>query len=296
MIKTIGSSKNPVEIEDLVQKGKEWIKENQGVLEIDFNNERQIAKQFLDSIEQINISGTELLLGKLYDEIGFGKIKDEYFRILVISRLIFPVSKLKTVDYLQKYSGLSIDVQVIYRYLDKLYKTQKEEVQKISYEHTLKVLNNEISVVFYDVTTIYFQADNEDEIRKRGFSKEGRHQNPQIVLGLLVSTGGYPLAYEIFEGNKFEGYTMLPIIDAFKEKYKLEKLIVTADSGLLSKQNISELQEKDYEFILGARIKNETKKIKDEILSLKLSHGDSREKLELMSFCDLLSAKEILYE
>lgn len=160
MIKTIGSSKNLVEIEDLVQKGKEWIKENQGVLEIDFNNERQIAKQFLDSIEQINISGTELLLGKLYDEIGFGKIKDEYFRILVISRLIFPVSKLKTVDYLQKYSGLSIDVQVIYRYLDKLYKTQKEEVQKISYEHTLKVLNNEISVVFYDVTTIYFQADN----------------------------------------------------------------------------------------------------------------------------------------
>lgn len=93
---------------------------------------------------------------------------------------------------------------------------------------------------------------------------------------MLVSTGGYPLAYEIFEGNKFEGYTMLPIIDAFKEKYKLEKLIVTADSGLLSKQNISELQEKDYEFILGARIKNETKKIKDEILSLKLSHGDSR--------------------
>lgn len=276
MIKTIGSSRNPVEIEDLVQKGKEWIKENQGILEIDFNNERQTAKQFLDSIEQINISGTELLLGKLYDEIGFGKIKDEYFRILVISRLIFPVSKLKTVDYLQKYSGLSIGVQVIYRYLDKLHKTQKEEVQKISYEHTLKVLNNEISVVFYDVTTIYFQADNEDEIRKRGFSKEGRHQNPQIVLGLLVSTGGYPLAYEIFEGNKFEGYTMLPIIDAFKEKYQLEKLIITADSGLLSKQNISELQEKDYEFILGARIKNETKKIKDEILSLKLSHGQSR--------------------
>ena len=276
MIKTIGSSKNPIEIDDLIQKGKDWIKENQGILELDFNNERQTAKQFLDSIEQINISGTELLLGKLYDEIGFGKIKDEYFKILVISRLIFPVSKLKTVDYLQKYSGLSIDVQVIYRYLDKLHKTQKEEVQKISYEHTLKVLNNEISVVFYDVTTIYFQVDNEDEIRKRGFSKEGRHQNPQIVLGLLVSTGGYPLAYEIFEGNKFEGYTMLPIIDTFKEKYHLEKLIITADSGLLSKQNISELQKKDYEFILGARIKNEIKEIKDKILSLKLKHGESR--------------------
>lgn len=236
MIKTIGSSKNPIEIEKFVQKGRVWIKEKLGVLEIDFSNKRQIAKQFLDNIEQINISGTELLLGKLYDDIGFNILQDAYFKILVISRLIFPVSKLKTVDYLQKYRGLSIDVQTIYRYLDKLQKDQKEEVQKISYEHTLKILNGEISVVFYDVTTIYFQVDNEDEIRKRGFSKEGRHQNPQIVLGLLTSAGGYPLAYEIFEGNKFEGHTMLPIIDTFKEKYQLNKLVITADSGLISKK------------------------------------------------------------
>ena len=96
------------------------------------------------------------MLGQLYDEIGFNKIQDEYLKILVISRLIFPVSKLKTVDFIQKYRGVSIDVQVIYRYFDKLHKSQKEEVQKISYEHTLTVLNNEISVVFYDVTTIYF--------------------------------------------------------------------------------------------------------------------------------------------
>lgn len=276
MLKTIGSSKNPIEIERFVQKGRVWIKEKLGILEIDFSNKRQTAKQFLDNIEQIYISGTELLLGKLYDEIGFNKIQDEYFKILVISRLIFPVSKLKTVDYLQKYRGLSIDVQAIYRYLDRLHKCQKEEVLKISYEHTLKILNNEISVVFYDVTTIYFQIDNEDEIRKRGFSKEGRHQNPQIVLGLLTSAGGYPLAYEIFEGNKFEGHTMLPIIDTFKEKYQLNKLVITADSGLISKKNISELLDKEYEFIIGARIKNETQKIKNEILSLKLKHGESQ--------------------
>ena len=276
MIKTIGSSKNPIEIENFVQKGRVWIKEKLGILEIDFSNKRQNAKQLLDNIEQIHISGTELLLGKLYDEIGFDKIQDEYFKILVISRLIFPVSKLKTVDYLQKYRDLSIDVQAVYRYLDKLHKCQKEEIQKISYEHTLMILNNEISIVFYDVTTIYFQADDEDEIRKRGFSKDGKHQNPQIVLGLLTSAGGYPLAYEIFEGNKFEGHTMLPIIDAFKEKYQLNKLIITADSGLISKKNISELLEKEYEFIIGARIKNETKKIKDEILSLKLKHGESQ--------------------
>src|SRR5690606_39235015 len=132
-----------------------------------------------------------------------------------------------------------------------------------------------INVVFYDVTTVYFEIDNEDELRKPGFSKEGKHQNPQIVLGLLVSKNGYPLAYDIFEGNKFEGHTMLPLIDEFKEKYNLEQLIIVADSGLLSNQNVIELQEKNYEFILGARIKNESKSIKQKILSLKLENGES---------------------
>nr|WP_245749014.1 IS1634 family transposase [Draconibacterium orientale] len=132
------------------------------------------------------------------------------------------------------------------------------------------MLGGIVNVVFYDVTTIYFQIDDEDEIRKRGFSKEGRHQNPQIVLGLLVGLEGYPLAYEIHEGNKFKGHTILPIIDAFKAKYKLDKLIVITDTGLLSSSNVKELQKKGYEFILGARIKNESTAVKQKILSLKL--------------------------
>lgn len=90
-----------------------------------------------------------------------------------------------------------------------------------------------------------------------------------------MSVGGYPLAYEIHEGNKFEGHTMLPIVDAFRSKYSLDKLVIIADSGLLSTNNINELQEKGYEFILGARIKNENKTIKDKILSLNLENGQS---------------------
>ena len=90
---------------------------------------------------------------------------DNLFKQLVLARLCFPVSKLKTTDYLSRYQFLSIDVQVIYRYLDKLYNEQKELVQQISYQHTLKILDNKISVVFYDVTTIYFESENEDELR-----------------------------------------------------------------------------------------------------------------------------------
>lgn len=276
LIKTIGSSWNEPDIQKLVNQGNKWIKDYTGVLELDFSDELRITHQILNGIAQLTVKGTELLLGKLFSEVGFSLIEDELFRQLVIARLCYPTSKLGTTDYLYKYQNVQIDVQTVYRYLDKLYNKQKELVQTISYEHTLKILNNSISIVFYDVTTLYFEADNEDELRKTGFSKEGKHQHPQVVLGLLVSVDGYPLAYEIFEGNKFEGYTMLPVIDAFKNKYKLDKLVIVADSGLLSNENINELQTKGYEYILGARIKNEKHDIKNKILGLKLSNGESQ--------------------
>jgi transposase len=275
MIKTIGSSSDAKELAKLVLEGEQWIKSRIGQLEFDFTDEKHIAEQFLDNIEQITVHGTELLFGQIFDQIGFNNIPDLLFRQLVIARLSFPVSKLKTTDFLSKYQFFSIDVQQVYRYLDKLHKTQKERVQQISYDHSCKVLNGKISIVFYDVTTLYFETDNEDELRKTGFSKEGKHQNPQIVLGLLVSIEGYPLAYEIFEGNKFEGHTMLPVVDAFKDRYKLDNLVIIADSGLLSSENISELNKKGYEYILGARIKSETKTIKERITSLQLGDGQS---------------------
>lgn len=275
VLKTIGSSSDILEVEKLYQDGNNWIKSHTGQFEFDFTNERQQTLQFLDNIDQISVSGSDLLLGKLFDNIGFNKIDDELFRILVISRLCYPVSKLKTTDYLLRYHSLDIDVHEFYRYLDKLHSTQKEVIQQISYQHTLQVLSGEISILFYDVTTLYFEIEREDELRKTGFSKEGRHQNPQIVLGLLVSIDGYPLAYEIFDGKKFEGHTILPVIEAFKTKYEIKKIVIIADSGLLSADNISQLQSKGYEYILGARIKSEKQSIKQQIFSLGLKNGES---------------------
>lgn len=276
VVKTIGNSGYEQEVEKLFRQGQQWVKNHSGQIEFDFLDEKRLFSKFISGIQQIKVVGTELLLGKIFDQIGFNHIQDKLFRQLVIARLCFPSSKLKTTDYLQKYHSIVVDEDKVYRYLDKLYNTQKETVQQISYQHTLKVLNTEISIVFYDVTTLYFEIDHEDDLRKTGFSKEGKHQNPQIVLGLLVSIDGYPLAYEIFEGNKFEGHTMLPVIDTFKSKYNLEKLIIIADSGLLSNDNISELQSQGYEFILGARIKNEKQQIKDKIFGLNLKNGKSK--------------------
>lgn len=275
VVKTMGSSSQSMEIENLVIQGKEWIKRECGLQELDFTNYQEHTRLVLEGIEQISVCGPELLLGKLFHEIGFNRIKEDLFRQLVIARLCFPVSKLKTTDYLSKYQFLNIDVQSVYRYLDKLYKDQKELVQEISYEHTLKILEGKISIVFYDVTTIYFEIESEDELRKTGFSKEGKHQNPQIVLGLLVSKGGYPLAYEIFKGNQFEGHTMLPVIERFSKKYHIEQLVIIADAGLLSKENIKLLEARGYEYILGARIKTMNTAIQQQILELNLQNGQS---------------------
>jgi transposase len=149
-------------------------------------------------------------------------------------------------------------------------------VEQIAFAHTKKVLNGNISIVFYDMTTLYFEASDEDDLRKTGFSKDGKHQCPQIFIGLLVGIGGYAIGYDIFEGNTYEGHTLIPFLKNMSKKFNLGKPVVIADSGLLSKSNINALEDNGYEYILGARIKNEKESIKSQILSAKLSDGMTR--------------------
>jgi len=167
------------------------------------------------------------------------------------------------------------DVQLykLYTYLDKLHDTHKTLVEQISVEHTRMILGGRIGLVFYDVTTLYFESDVSDDLRKPGYSKDGKHALPQIVLGLLVSEGGYPLAYSIHEGNKYEGHTMLPVVKGFVEKFGLKEFVIVADSGLMNRDNIKLLEDNNYKYIIGARIKNESEEVKQWICSLEKKDG-----------------------
>jgi transposase len=277
VLKTIANSKDLKEVEHYFNNAKQEINEIKGQLQFNFEMDREsdLVKTFFNSIQELRLLGPELLLGKIFDQIGFSIVKGELFRHLVITRLVYPVSKLKTVDYLYKYKGIIFDVDKVYRYLDKLHQKEMELVQELSYRHTISVMPQEISIVFYDVTTLYFEAEDEDDFRKTGYSKDGKPEHPQIVLGLLVNASGFPLAYELFEGNKFEGHTMLGVVESFKERYNLRQLIIVADAGMMSNQNIKELSEKKYKFIIGARIKNESEVLKSQILSQRLKDGQS---------------------
>lgn len=273
VLKTIGSSSNQIAIESLMRQAQLWIQSKTGVRCLDFDQTDQRVEMLFDSIESVKLAGIDLLLGRIFDEIGFNQIGDEIFKQLVLYRLMYPGSKLKTTEYLYRYQQIEWDEDQVYRYLDKLHNKQKDLVQKISYDHTLRILEQNAHIVFYDVTTLYFEIEREDELRRTGFNKDGKHQNPQIILGLLVSKNGYPLAYDIFNGSQFEGHTMLPVIRSFKEKYQLENLIIVADAGLLSQSNMALLVANHDDFILGARIKNENKTMQEQILQHRYKNG-----------------------
>ena len=106
VVKTIGSTGNAVEVERLFGQGQQWIKEQSRQIALDIDGQRELFDKFISSIQQITVVGTELLLGKLFDQIGFNQIKDDLFRQLVLARLCFPVSKLRTIDYLKKYHSI----------------------------------------------------------------------------------------------------------------------------------------------------------------------------------------------
>ena len=274
---TIGVAHGEAEVDNLVLKAKEWISKEEARRQprLDLfgeereacEREREEVSRVLSQVENILLNGCDLILDRTFDRIGFNRIDDDVFRKLVKARLAYPASKAATVEYLKNHFDDDVDLSKIYRYLDRLSDHQHELVQDISVRHTAKLFGGNIGVLFYDVTTLYFEADYEDELRRTGFSKEGRHSNPQIILGLLVSLGGYPLAYCIHEGNKYEGHTMLPTINAFVSKYGIDDFVVVADSGLMNNSNIAELESQGYKYIIGAKIKNESAEIKRWILS-----------------------------
>jgi transposase len=275
VVKSLGSATTQQEIDRLVQSAWQEIEQLSKPQKLFRSETDEMIVSVLSSLSNSNIQtvGPEIIFGKIFDHVGFKEVEEDLFRHLVISRLAFPLSKLKTIEYLYRYQGVMLDIDAVYRFLDKLNNRLKDKVEQIAFAHTLGVLEGKISVVFYDLTTLYFEASDEDDLRKTGFSKDGRHQNPQIFIGLLVGLGGYAIGYDIFEGNIYEGHTLIPFLEKISRKFNLDKPVVIADAGLLSNENIKALKANGYEYILGARLKNEPGSIKTRIINTPFSDG-----------------------
>jgi len=288
VVQSLGSSKEADEIEKLYQKALLKIdKIEQNLFFVSkINSKKELLKKLLlDYTTQDFIPiGDELVFGRLFDEINCNKAfknlqtptirkieeKQFLFRSLVISRILYPGSKLELIHYLDYFKQQDISEDKIYRFLDTLYQDNiKNEIEKCVFNHTKKIMSDTITITFYDVTTLYFESESEDDLRRIGFSKEGKLARPQILLGLFTTLEGYPLAYEVYEGNKYEGHTLIDILKKFQTRFKLKsKPIVVADRGMLTHANIAFLENNGYRYILAYKIKNIDNALKEKIVNL----------------------------
>lgn len=276
VIKTVGCAKTLREQELLLLVAKTEIERLKSMESLFIDHDDAVVENFVNSIANNSIRnvGAELILGRLYEQIGYPEDNsNNYFKNLVLSRLVYPGSKLKTVDYFRRHLNIDVSVYSIYRFLDDLHSGLKTHVENQTFNHTKKVLAGNIGVVFYDMTTLYFEASEDDDYRIAGFSKDGKHSHPQIIIGLLVGPNGFPIGYEVFEGNTSEAKTLIPVLASFQKRFELKKPIIIADAALLSQKNIDALRKYKYQYILGGRLKNESNSLKNKILSLDIKEG-----------------------
>jgi len=198
--------------------------------------------------------------------LGFSML--DSITLLISERLHDPVSKLSNFKNQSDYIGLKpLELHQIYRSLDYLYENQ-EPIKQLIYSKGRNLFNQKLDLVFYDVTTFYFDSDVEDGFREKGFGKDGKIGNTIVAFGLLIDQNKQPVGYEVYHGKQYEGHTFGDAITRLKEKYQIDKVICVADTGMMNQDNLEEIQEAEYEYIFGERLKNLTQGIQDEILDL----------------------------
>ena len=247
LVKHIGCATTPAEIEALRIKAKTELGEI--VLKNQLSLFPEVKLPLKAKLLAWHITGFHQVFGTVYDRIGFprGLLRD-----LVIARIVYPKSKSATIRYLKRYLGINLSKDTVYRFQDTL---SKDELTGIAFTFVSQK-DKGVSLFFYDVTTLYFETENEDDFRKKGFSKNHRSDMPQILIGLFVDSEGYPFDFDFFEGNTFEGHTFQSAIGNIIRKYAFAEMTVVADAAMLSEKNLSYLQSRGISYIVGARLKN----------------------------------------
>ena len=186
---------------------------------------------------------------------------------MVVNQLQSPSSKFKLWQEKERYLDINkeIDLQHYYRSLDIL-SVNKEIIEHFFYERNKNLFNMSLDIVFYDVTTFYFESQKSDELKDFGFDKDNKINNVHIVMGLLVDKYGRPIGYELFKGNTYEGKTLLKTIEKISKRFSINKVVIVADKGLNSKMNFKDIKDAGYDYIVSGRLKSMSQKTKDTVL------------------------------
>jgi len=270
----VGSAHTDAQLGILLERAQRILAEDQGVLDIEVAARTQRVDAVADwrRGELMTVGDRSLgapappgrtaathsrllydVLGAVYDWLGFDTVGDAVFRDLVIARIVEPTSKADASRVLADLGAKTLSYRTIQRHLAKI-KTDKYQDAIAGRCFTHAADRGGLNLLLYDVTTLYFEAENEDDLRKVGYSKE-RRVDPQIVVGLLVDRTGFPLEVGCFKGNTAETKTLVPTITAFTERHDLGEIpiVVAADAGMLSAANLTALDDAGLGFIVGSR-------------------------------------------
>lgn len=292
VLRHLGTARTPVEQMQLMAAAQSFIDQSRirsGVFSL-FDT-RYTQSELADCIGRLTFRDARDTLAYrffrfFFTTIGFDGIPNQCFHDLVIARIIEPASKRKTRDILEQRFGIRYSLSVIYRMLQTVTsKGYQERVETIVARFLTETIQEDVTVLFFDVTTLYFEASDSDELRRCGFSKDHRPDQPQIVVALTVSRSGIPIAYRMFSGNTFEGHTMVPAIMDVLKRMGSDSAVIVADSAMLSQDNMEQLEAKQLRYIVGGRLANLSQAristITDTLpktdgATMRISYGDGR--------------------
>lgn len=218
--------------------------------------------------ESRHVVGIHDVYGEVYKDLGFDRILKnparqkldcDYLRHITLARIADPNSKRKSVDLLEHNFGVSLNLDRVYRLMDKIDEESVKRIQNLSWtgaKQALALFKQKIDVLFYDATTLYFESFTSDDLKQNGYSKDGKFNQPQVVLTLFVTQDGLPVGYDVFPGSTYEGHTLIVMLEQLKQRFDIGKIIFVADSGLLNENNLKLLEHEGYTYIVGARLKN----------------------------------------
>lgn len=215
--------------------------------------------------------GFSTVVESLMDLTGFNKIirsaqgrrqfnLEETVRLMLVQRFDLPSSKLRTCERQEEHGFNGISLQHIYRTMDVI-EDLSETIQTQAFETVRKASGGVIDCFFFDVTTLYFESVEQDEIRDFGFSKDQKYHTVQIVLALVVDSQGVPLTYETFKGNLAETKTLIPVLEKLRKRFSINNVTVVCDRGLASKPNVEALQNNNFYFVIASKLKSMSKKL-----------------------------------
>lgn len=222
------------------------------------------------------ILGIHDIYGYVYEQLGFTNLfyhpahrafSAKLLREIVLARIAYPTSKRASVELLQEKFGIMINLDNVYQMMDKIDDRFCEKLQKTVLGATLKLNGDKLRVLFYDATTLYFESFTEDDLKQNGYSKDMKFNQSQVLLALFVTDKGLPVGYELFPGATFEGHTLVTALEKLKLRYNLEDAVFVADRGLFSEDNLKLLEKNNFKYVVGAKIKSLSKKLKSDILN-----------------------------